>query len=369
MALTYSRQNTPMYNSTSFSQGVTNGDHWYEVYGGMQDWSYLYTGCNEITIELSTTKTPAAANLPTLWNNNRESMLQYMETASTWGVRGIVTDGSTGLPLSAKITLNNYTPSPTPDPNHPASHAVFSDPSVGDYYRMLLPGTYSLTIAAPGYQSATVSNIVVSSGAMTRADVGLIPIDTTPPTVLTSAFNYNAARPSITFRFSENVSASLSASDLTLTNLTSGSTVPGGALLLEYASATNVATFTFPGLSSGILEDGYYRATLAAGSVSDPSGNALAADVNLSFFSLAGDANHDGAVDVTDLGVLATNWQGSGAFADGDFNYDGVVDVTDLGILATNWQKTLAAPAAASLALPKAMRAARIGQRLADGLV
>jgi hypothetical protein len=43
-------------------------------------------------------------------------------------------------------------------------------------------------------------------------------------------------------------------------------------------------------------------------------------------------------VDVTDLGILATNWQSTGrSFSQGDFNYDGIVDVTDLGILATNW--------------------------------
>lgn len=51
-----------------------------------------------------------------------------------------------------------------------------------------------------------------------------------------------------------------------------------------------------------------------------------------------GDANLDGVVDITDLGALATNWQGSGVWTSGDFNFDGFVDITDLGILATNWQ-------------------------------
>mgnify|MGYP000923327682 CR=1 FL=1 len=52
-----------------------------------------------------------------------------------------------------------------------------------------------------------------------------------------------------------------------------------------------------------------------------------------------GDANLDGVVDVTDLGILATNYGGDTDITWGlaDFNCDGVVDVTDLGILATNY--------------------------------
>jgi autotransporter-associated beta strand protein len=52
-----------------------------------------------------------------------------------------------------------------------------------------------------------------------------------------------------------------------------------------------------------------------------------------------GDSNLDRKVDVTDLGVLATNYGQStpnGPLA-GDFNNDGHVDVTDLGLLATNY--------------------------------
>ncbi len=51
-----------------------------------------------------------------------------------------------------------------------------------------------------------------------------------------------------------------------------------------------------------------------------------------------GDANLDGKVDVSDLGILAGNWSGSEKdwFA-ADFTGDGVVDVGDLGVLAGNW--------------------------------
>lgn len=62
-----------------------------------------------------------------------------------------------------------------------------------------------------------------------------------------------------------------------------------------------------------------------------------------------GDANLDGVVDITDLGLLATNWQAGGqGWATADFNGDDVVDITDLGLLATNWQAGANSPADSS---------------------
>jgi hypothetical protein len=58
-----------------------------------------------------------------------------------------------------------------------------------------------------------------------------------------------------------------------------------------------------------------------------------------------GDANNDGLVDISDLGILATNWQAHGAWTAGDFNADGFIDITDLGLLATNWQAGVSAAA------------------------
>ena len=55
--------------------------------------------------------------------------------------------------------------------------------------------------------------------------------------------------------------------------------------------------------------------------------------------TLPGDANNDGKVDVSDLGILAANYGlTSGAeWIQGDFNGDHQVDVSDLGILAANY--------------------------------
>lgn len=54
-----------------------------------------------------------------------------------------------------------------------------------------------------------------------------------------------------------------------------------------------------------------------------------------------GDANFDGLVNATDLGILALNWQKTGRhFWEGDFTGDGKVDVNDLYLMSMNWQKT-----------------------------
>jgi len=55
--------------------------------------------------------------------------------------------------------------------------------------------------------------------------------------------------------------------------------------------------------------------------------------------AIPGDANNDGKVDVSDLGILAANYgMTAGATWElGDFNNDGKVDVSDLGILAANY--------------------------------
>ncbi len=112
---------------------------------------------------------------------------------------------------------------------------------------------------------------------------------------------------------------------------------------------TNTATFTF----DSELADANYRATLLSAGVTDPPGNPLdgnaddliGGDHAFDFFVLAGDTNRDRLVDISDLGVLATNWQQSPRdFSQGDFNYDQTVDITDLGMLATNWQSSLPAP-------------------------
>lgn len=66
-----------------FKDGVTNGNHWYLLRGGMQDWNYVNTNDMEITLEISCVKFPFAKELPRFWHDNKKALLFFMEQVST----------------------------------------------------------------------------------------------------------------------------------------------------------------------------------------------------------------------------------------------------------------------------------------------
>ena len=188
----------PDIMSGGFTNGITNGCEWYAIFGGRQDWMYTWNGGREVTIELYNTKNPAGSVLPQRWTNNKESFLAYMEQALK-GIRGIVTDLGTQAPVRARIDIQGI-----------ANVPVYSDSIVGDYHRLLLPGTYTLIARAAGYYPDTVRNILVTDSAATRVDVALRSTATKiveqregVPTQFSLSQNYpNPFNPTTTIRFS-----------------------------------------------------------------------------------------------------------------------------------------------------------------------
>ncbi len=67
------------------SGGITNGAQWYPLYGGMQDWTYLAGGCLELTLELTDQKWRRAEDLPTLWAENKEALVELPLVAALGG--------------------------------------------------------------------------------------------------------------------------------------------------------------------------------------------------------------------------------------------------------------------------------------------
>jgi hypothetical protein len=171
--------------------------------------------------------------------------------------------------------------------------------------------------------------------------------------------------PHVGLDFTADVSESFTTDDVQLLNLTTGATVPSSSLAIAHDTWHDAASIRY---ADGIaLPDGTYRLTIPAGAITSATNQPLTEDLVVNFFVLAGDANRDRVVDITDLGILATNWQGTGrTFSQGDFNYDGTVDITDLGILASKWQQAVPAPAARAAPTPFAATRPRRAVELLD---
>lgn len=79
LSLSYASKVDYMSSSREFPGGVTNGYDWYEVDGGMQDWSSYWYDNLQVTIELSDTKWPDYSRIPTYYEKNKEALIDYIK--------------------------------------------------------------------------------------------------------------------------------------------------------------------------------------------------------------------------------------------------------------------------------------------------
>jgi len=68
--------------------------------------------------------------------------------------------------------------------------------------------------------------------------------------------------------------------------------------------------------------------------------NAVPNSVELKY-TLVGDVNLDGAVNITDVNALVPHYNSTGSWTGGDFNYDGLVNITDVNALVPNYNTSL----------------------------
>lgn len=119
-------------------EGTINGGDWYIIYGSLQDWSYVKTGCVDLTIEIYRYNPITSDEILDVFLLNRDSILSYIEAAGI-GVYGRVTDGN-GNPIpDVRVSIEE------------GDMVTITDRD-GNYHRMLLPGNYVLTFSADGYQ-------------------------------------------------------------------------------------------------------------------------------------------------------------------------------------------------------------------------
>ncbi|XP_030915743.1 inactive carboxypeptidase-like protein X2 [Geospiza fortis] len=166
--------------------GTVNGASWHTVAGSINDFSYLHTNCFELSIYVGCDKYPHESELPEEWENNRESLIVFMEQVHR-GIKGIVKDvHGKGIPNAVisvegvnhdirtalavlkvchKVWVHRGIKGIVKDVHGKGiPNAVISVEGVnhdirtgadGDYWRLLNPGEYVVGVKAEGYTAAT----------------------------------------------------------------------------------------------------------------------------------------------------------------------------------------------------------------------
>ncbi|KAM6951759.1 inactive carboxypeptidase-like protein X2 [Aplochiton taeniatus] len=136
--------------------GTINGASWHTAAGSMNDFSYLHTNCFELSMYVGCDKFPHASELPEEWENNRESLLFFMEQVHR-GIKGVVRDIQGRGIANAIISVEGI--------DHDIRTAAD-----GDYWRLLNPGEYRVTARAEGYGSSIKKCEVGYDIGATRCD-------------------------------------------------------------------------------------------------------------------------------------------------------------------------------------------------------
>ncbi len=151
---------------TDMVNGITNGNAWYEINGGRQDYMNYWHNCREVTVEISQIKLLPVSQLLSFWDYNYRSFLNFIKQ-SHYGFNGIVTDTVTDLPVAAKVFINGH------DKDF---SEVYSRSTTGFYARPIYEGSYDVTFMSAGYFTKTIKNVVVSKRNTTNLDVQLRPL-------------------------------------------------------------------------------------------------------------------------------------------------------------------------------------------------
>mmetsp|Transcript_26432 Transcript_26432/g.57658 ORF Transcript_26432/g.57658 Transcript_26432/m.57658 type:complete len:493 (+) Transcript_26432:213-1691(+) len=163
LATQYAKLHTTMSQSQEFPGGITNGAQWYPVYGGMQDWSYLVTGCMELTIEVNDDKWPSVPRLGQVWKENLPALLKYPQLVAWGGLYGTVHSlrAAGRLPIrGATVQVIGLTRNVTTS-------------QFGDFYRPLAPGNYTVRVSANKHLPVMMNITVPADGSGLRLSFNL----------------------------------------------------------------------------------------------------------------------------------------------------------------------------------------------------
>jgi hypothetical protein len=153
----------PVLYMSAFEDGIVAGWEWYAIRGGRMDYVTYFLHGREVTLEVSNQKHPPPDELPYFWYYNQVPLLQYIENC-LFGIQGTVRDGADGKPMAAVVRVVDH--------EKDRSYTL-SNGTTGYFTRMIGPGTWTLEVSAPGYETVTVLGITVENDRARRVDIQL----------------------------------------------------------------------------------------------------------------------------------------------------------------------------------------------------
>ena len=136
----------------------------------MNFWAF---GCFEITLEISCCKFPSVDQLKVIWQQNKNALVSYLKLANT-GVKGIISY-SNGMP-AVNLTMGIDSRQP-----------LFKTNSNGEFYRILLPGNYNLSVWFD------CNNLIYKTNFQIDSNIKLLVLNITLPdsSLYNKSFSYN----------------------------------------------------------------------------------------------------------------------------------------------------------------------------------
>jgi len=156
----------PKYSREGFYDPSVTGYN-----GGMSmNWQYAKNGTIEFIVETCDEFMPTGAKARSVANDNLSSALYLLERLEGPGVTGTVTDSETGEPIPALVKVVEHF--------DPELYPRKCDSNYGRFYRLLLPGPYTLEVSKEGYITQTIENVIVGEEEMTQLGIMLNPEST-----------------------------------------------------------------------------------------------------------------------------------------------------------------------------------------------
>ncbi len=255
------------------------------------------------------------------------------ELGGNSGIVGIARNGPTNTPLTVNFTVDGTA-------TRGADYELYHDGvlvsgnsitigTLAPVGQLEVRPIHDSTPEAP--ETVVVTLSTASAYVVGTANAATVTIGDAGPEVTQSTQTWQTTPHKLSFQIARAAVASLQAGDFAVVNLGNSQTVAPQSVGFVDNGDSVTATLTF----NGVLPDGEYRATITGAGVTNSLGDPMFADFTYDFFTFAGDANHDGTINLSDFNVLAENFgQGGRDASTGDFNYDGIVNLSDFNILA-----------------------------------